>query len=537
MEAFAIYGPPGTGKSTEVIKRYRQLLDDGVPENRIGLVSFTKAAAKELGDRIGTNSRNIATIHSYCYRICGATRNQVIGWSHLKEFEKVVNIDISGANPDDSEELSEGDYYLSLQGLAAARMESYEETYDNSDQPGERNRFIYFAQTYDSWKKAYGYLDFADMLRLSLNCVPPPLDFLFVDEAQDLSPLQWEVIRHWAGAIGQITIAGDDDQAIYVWGGADPQGMLLFEQEHNANRLVLGQSYRIPAAVHELAQSIISRVQSRVEKVYKPRDEKGTIIRFSSEDRVKFEHGENTLVLYRNHMFRGMLEDVLLKHAVPYICDSGKPGVLQGPVMQAIKLFKKARDNIENIGLVALNDKEMRILRRWMQPTSLARMERGDYDHTLARSWQEHLRVGGDWQRYLVRIEKRYGLDVVPTIHLSTIHGSKGREADRVVLINGVTERIAENYSTDLDLRDAELRTFYVAVTRARHTLEIVDGDNALSVLYAMTKQGAAADSIHNGTVGSDVDTFDELERMRGEMGEWWDPDNECWMPSGRTNK
>ena len=52
----AIYGPPGTGKSTEVIRRFSKLLDDGVDPNRIGLVSFTKAAAKELANRIGIDT-------------------------------------------------------------------------------------------------------------------------------------------------------------------------------------------------------------------------------------------------------------------------------------------------------------------------------------------------------------------------------------------------------------------------------------------------------------------------------------------------
>lgn len=490
MKAFAIYGPPGTGKSTEVIRRYRDLLDLGVSESRIGLVSFTKAAATELGQRIGTNSRNIATIHSYCYRIVNATRNQVVGWSHLKEFEKVVGIDISGANPDETEELSEGDYYLALEGLARAKMQTYEETYDNSDQPGERPRFLYFAQTYNNWKNAYGYLDFADMLKYALDCDPPPLDFLFVDEAQDLSPLQWAVIDHWSAAIGEITIAGDDDQAIYVWGGADPDGMSDFERRYSADRVVLGQSYRIPAAVHDLAQSVIARVHSRVDKQYRPRDEQGNIQLMFDTNKLRFEHGQDTLVLYRNHMFRKEAEEILIRYAVPYVCDSGKPGVLQGGVMGAIRTFRKMRDNIDHLGLVALNDKEMRILKRWLSPMTQVRLDRDDFDYVMSRTWKEHLRVQGPWASYLSRVEQKYGFDVVPTIHLSTIHGSKGREADRVVLINGVTNRISENMSSSRDLYDAEMRTFYVGVTRARHTLDIIEADNALSQLYYRAKEG-----------------------------------------------
>lgn len=489
MKAYTIYGPPGTGKSTEVIKRYRHLLDLGIKEDRIGLVSFTKAAAQELGHRIGTSSKNIATIHSYCYRIVGATRSQVIGWSHHKEFQKVVGIDITGANPDETEELAEGDYYLALEGLARAKMQTYEQAYDGSDQPGERTRFLYFANTYNNWKNAYGYIDFQDMLRGALSCDAPPLDFLFVDEAQDLSPLQWAVIDHWAGTIGEITIAGDDDQAIYVWGGADPAGMSKFEGRYSAERLVLGQSFRIPAAVHDLAQSIISRVYTRVDKQYRPRSERGDVQLMFDMNRLRFEHGENTLVLYRNHAFRKEVEEILIRHAIPYICDSGKPGVLQGGVMGAVRMFRKMRDNIENIGLVALTDAEMRILKRWIHPISQVRLDKEDYDFIMARTWKEHLRVSGPWASYLSRIEQKYGFDVAPTIHLSTIHGSKGREADRVVLVNGVTNRIAENMTSTRDLYDAEMRTFYVGVTRARHQLDIIEGENALAVLYHRTPE------------------------------------------------
>ena len=492
MQAYAIYGPPGTGKSTEIIRRYKSLLDEGADENRIGLVSFTKAAAAELAHRIGSVNRNIATIHSYCYRIVGATRAQVIGWSHLKEFEKVVQIEITGQNPDESEELSEGDYYLALEGLARARMNSYEETYDDSDQPGERQRFLYFVQTYNNWKQAYGYIDFADMLRDALDCPPPPLDFLFVDEAQDLSPLQWEVIRHWAGAIGQITIAGDDDQAIYVWGGADPEGMSYFEREYSADRTVLGQSFRIPAKVHDLAQSLITRVHTRVDKQYRPRSEQGNVELIFDQNKLRFEHGEDTLVLFRNHAYRGEVEEILIRHAIPYIVDSGKPGILQGGAMGAIRMFKKLRDNLENLGMVALNDKEMRILNRWINPITKGRLERGDYDYVLSRGWKDHLRVQGNWQSYLSRVEAKYGFNVVPTIHLSTIHGSKGREADRVVLINGVLNRISEGMSERRDLYDAEMRTFYVGVTRARKKLDILEAENALPQLYHTRSKGVA---------------------------------------------
>lgn len=483
----AIYGPPGTGKSTEVIRRFSALLDDGINPDRIGLVSFTKAAAKELAQRIGINSPNIATIHSYCYRLLGVSKQQVIGWSHLKEFEKEVGIEIRGENPEEEEELCEGDHYLTLYGLAHARMTSYGDTYDKSDQPGTRDRFIYFAQTYDNWKNAYGYIDFSDMLGAALDIPAPRLDFLFVDEAQDLSPLQWAVIRHWSGTIGNITIAGDDDQAIYIWGGADPDGMHRFEREYGAERVVLGQSYRVPHYAHVLAERVIGQVSSRVEKEYRPRDEEGIIKHHVAPHSLKLTHGEDTMVLYRSHYMRKEIEEYLIQRQIPYVTDSGRPGLLQGAVSASLRLIKKARTNICEIGIPALTDAEVRVMKRNMTEIAKAAWDKQAWDKITARQPWDHLKLGGPWLAYLRSIETKYGTDCKPTIHLSTIHGSKGRQAERVVVINDVSNKTAKSMDNKEGI-DAEMRTFYVAVTRTKNILDIVHGDNALPVLMKPVK-------------------------------------------------
>lgn len=540
MEASVIYGPPGTGKSTTVIARMKDALDSGVPQDRIGLVSFTKAAAKELADRIGLVTKNIATMHSYCYRLTGTMREQVIGWQHLKEFEKVVGIPIKGNNPDEAEDLEEGDFYLALHSLAHARCISYEEAYDKSPQPGTRDAFLYFAGTYNNWKRAYGYVDFQDMLENAVDYPAPDLDILFIDEAQDLSALQWKVVRHWAGAIPRITAAGDDDQAIYIWGGADPRGLSQFETEYNAERTVLGQSYRIPAAVHALAHKIITQVRTRVDKEYRPRDERGQVRLISDPNVLDFQHGDDIMVLYRNHMMRNDVEEVLIARKIPYVVDGGKPGLLSGPVMTTIKLLRKLQDNFKHTGNALLTDKEARSMCRYLSPLAKARYDRGDYED-LDGHWARYIKGNPKQIEYLRSVEAKYGLDVQPTIHLSSIHGSKGREADRVVLINGVTNRTDSAMRERRSSFDSEMRTFYVGVTRARHQLDIVEGDNPLPVLMGHTTnfRGHPPEVYFGETDYEKLgnEEMAKLEKMHREMGEWWDPDNDCWMPSGRTEQ
>lgn len=482
--AYSIFGPPGTGKSTEVIRRFKSLLDAGVPQDRIGLVSFTKAAAKELASRIGVESHNIATIHSFCYRLSGISQSQVVGWQDLRKFSESCGIEIRGDNPDETEELCEGDHYLSMYGLAHAKMQSYDDIWDTKPAAeGTRERFIYFAKSYDNWKNAHGFVDFSDMLGAALDVPPPDLDVLFIDEAQDLSPLQWEVIRHWARVIDTVTIAGDDDQAIYVWGGADPHGMRQFEREYDAERTILGQSYRVPVLAHKLAENLISTVSSRVDKEYKPRDSRGIIKKHTIVHSVKLEHGEDALVLYRSHYVRKEIEDMLIARGIPYIVDSGKQGVLQSPLARAIRAFKAFRGRCEDHEtVVGLTDTERRLFKTWLQPSTNGMIERGEYSRLMAGEWKRHVKVTGAWGVYLTKIERSYGLDVKPTIHLSTIHGSKGRQAERVVLINQVSDNIDTAMQTT-DGYDDEIRTFYVAVTRTMNRLDIVNGDNAIPII------------------------------------------------------
>lgn len=485
-ETSSIFGPPGTGKSTEVIRRFKALLEKGIPAERIGLVSFTKAAAKELAHRIGVDSPNIATIHSYCYRLLNISQQQVVGWSHLKEFEKIVGIEIRGDNPDDNEELCEGDHYLTIYGLAHARMKTYEETYASViDKVGSREKFIYFAKTYDNWKNNFGYIDFSDMLGNALDVDAPDLDFLFVDEAQDLSPLQWAVIRHWSGTIRNITIAGDDDQAIYVWGGADPDGMHKFEREYQSKRTILGQSYRVPQIAHRLAEQVITRVFSRVEKTYMPRDEVGELKYHSTPYSVDIKHGTDMLVLYRSHYMRSEIEEILINKGIPYIVDSGKQGVLQSPLARCIRMFKKLRDRLTETPEIkegSISQAAAALYKRHLSPITLAAIERGDVDKILTGPWERHMKTRGPWLTYLKKVEQQYGLDVEPTIHLSTIHGSKGRQADTVVLLNQTSASIQATMDKT-DGYDAEMRTMYVGITRTMRRLDIINGENALPEL------------------------------------------------------
>lgn len=484
IKRHVIYGPPGTGKSTEIIARVNNYITQmNYKMSDIGLCSYTKAAGQVLADRCGIKSRWIGTIHSLAFKLAGCLYEQTINYSKLKEFEKLSGIEFTGGNPDEAaQELSNGDYYLALYGLHKAKMaEDYMETYDNSNRPGSRDEFKFFVEAYNHWKNVTGYIDFNDMLTLALQAGNPDVRVLFIDEAQDLSPLQWTLIDKWSHTIPIIHVAGDDDQAIYEWAGADPQGMFKFEKKHNAERVILNQSYRVPELVHEKANYIIRNITNRVDKPYRHREEKGQIEYYSGIETVHdISENEDVLILYRNHSLRETVEDYLMSKFYPYVTDNGRPGLCQGWYWGIIKLYMR----IQTIGAdkYELKPNENKLLMQGLHEHLRSQLGTESAPSIFEIPWYEALNINADVRYYFECLQEKYpDFDITPSIHLSTIHGAKGREADRVILLNGMGTMSAQKFY-DGDIA-GEARVFYVGVTRAKQRLDIVQADNSIAWL------------------------------------------------------
>jgi len=122
--------------------------------------------------------------------------------------------------------------------------------------PKERWRFRLqrFHRKWEEFKLDCGLLDFTDMIEYSLETPPPDgIEVVFVDEAQDFSALQFELVRGWLKHIDQAVFVGDDDQAIFGFSGADPEN-LISRPIPDENRRVLKKSYRVPKNVHRVTE-------------------------------------------------------------------------------------------------------------------------------------------------------------------------------------------------------------------------------------------------------------------------------------------
>jgi len=366
-----IYGPPGTGKTTRILELVESKIAEGADPKRIGIVSFTKAASREIAKRVRKGqlhlSKWVCTVHSMAFKVADISSKQVIGKTELLEFSKLIGVEIEMKNPEEKERSCRGDEYLNLYTLAKARQTDFKEQYRLSDRPGTMAEYLYFCENYETFKRINGYVDFSDMIEKAFDCEnQPDIDVLFVDEAQDLSTQQWGLVNKWMGNLKALYLAGDDDQSIYGWGGAEPNGMYQFEKENKADREVLDQSYRVPKSIQYLANSLISTVKNRVEKKYKPREGNGTINVWDGPARqMDLKHDQDTLVIYRNHKLRKDIEQFLIDNYLPYTVLSGTPGMLQSRAAKAVKLWQNISDNVAE---AELSPKQYKLLEEFMEP-------------------------------------------------------------------------------------------------------------------------------------------------------------------------
>ncbi len=279
-ETYVVWGPPGTGKTTYLITEAKALDKwakkryGGLHKHPVLLCSLTKAAAAEIAGRdLPLPSECIGTLHSHAYRALG---RQTVAETQVEDFNKCnPNFRLSKAKGDkdspgwERKQETPADSWFSEYQLYRARQ---------TNRQLWKPRVAMFAKQWEDWKESAGAIDFTDMIELALLQIPaPPGDplVMIADEAQDLSSLEFALLRKWGKATGKLIITGDPYQALYAWRGAHP-GIFMDPAIPANRRKVLGQSYRVPRAVHKASLQWISQLSTFEPIEYKPRDFDGT---------------------------------------------------------------------------------------------------------------------------------------------------------------------------------------------------------------------------------------------------------------------
>ena len=491
-----IYGPPGTGKTTYLLNVLEtELKTNKVAPNKIAYLAFTNQAADEALSRAISQLNystkdftNFRTLHSLAYRELHLKEENIMSDNDYAVVSKKLQLKLSNPNkkikkygagfPDDVfMQIIDG---AKIRGLTSEAYFNYPET---GHIEGGLRKLKYIDKSLIDYKKKRNKYDMTDMIvdfnKKHYDSIPN-FDVVIVDEAQDLSWLQWKMVERIVTNAKRVYIAGDDDQAIFRWAGARPEYLINMDGE----RIILNKSYRLSKLIHKKANTLIKRVRGRVEKEWTSRDEMGAVNIHPVPQLNKLKKGE-WLILGRDKYQLDALEEDLINEGVYY--ERNDETSINKGIHESILAWEDLRKG-KSID-IKLVKKVYTYLKTGKSVTKEHKgMENADkeklytYD-TLSTQYGLLASKEEPWFKALENIEsdkktyvraclrRKENIRHGPRIKLSTIHGSKGSEADNVMLLTGLSRKSDEAYWSQ---RDEERRVFYVGMTRARNNLDIV---------------------------------------------------------------
>ncbi len=480
-----ILGPPGTGKTSTLLGLIEDELENGTQPESIGFFTFTKKAVTEGKQRamakFSISDKDLPyfrTLHSLAFRQLGLTRESVVSNTDIKDLNEKLNLRLTGRTTTDDGHLfgmTHDDRLAFIENLARMRNIPLEQQWHEVEDAVGWFELERFARGLQLFKEDRLLVDYTDMLYKFLHEGDvPSLDVMFVDEAQDLSPLQWAVVRKVAEKAKKIYVAGDDDQAIYKWAGADVDYLI----NNSKNAMVLKQSYRVPSSVHEVASRCIGQVRSRIHKEWTPRKDKGIVRWEPTIELVNMEKGD-WLVLARTNY---LLEDVdeYCRNEGWFFEVKGRPSISEAKV-RAVIYWERLRKG----ETVSLN--ECANILKYVKVDKHKKLDLLDSDLTMQYedlkshfpdlpegNWYDVFTLLSPSEVSYIRAMLRRGEKITkqPRIRLSTIHAAKGGEASNVVLLTDITTRVYKNYQQN---PDDENRVFYVGVTRTKENLYLIE--------------------------------------------------------------
>lgn len=310
-------------------------------------------------------------------------------------------------------------------------------------------------------KKNTSLIDFDDMIWLPaiLNLAIDPVDFLFVDEAQDLNAAQANMIFRACPA-GRIVAVGDENQSIYGFRGADANALPKLTASINAVSLPLSICYRSARRIVELAKTIVPHIEARP-------DAPEGVIEYVNDETFASNVGQGDLVICR-------VNAPLIPYCYTLLRKGVKAVVYGRDVSRSIKgLAKKTFANDFNAMFAKIDhwlDKELAKLNaKHVSETAInAVIDRAE---TLKNILAECKETSDIYDQ----IEKIFSDDVA-AVTLSSVHKAKGLEADRVWILKPQLLPLVRNGQQEWE-KVQEKNIEYVAYTRAKNELYFVMED------------------------------------------------------------
>ncbi len=502
-EETRVFGPPGTGKTWKLANEIVPMLAEKYGADRIMLTSFTRAAAEELGQRI-VGCENMGTLHSICYNALEKpplTDNNLKDWNDSHMAYAFDGIDKTGKD------------CFALYQIYRNKMIPRDEWAPH---------IVKFGDAWDDWKIKKGLSDFIDLIENAGELFSPPgsPSAIVIDEGQDFTKLEIGVLRRWATQVHELWMVGDEDQTLYAFSGADPRNMLIPELPQE-QKIILNQSWRIPRAVHAVAQKIIRRVTVREPKEYAPKDADGSCTEGSGHfndpdwaiETALSLPGTSMFLVSCNYMLQGIIKELRdqgVPFSNPWKADEPSWNPLNTLGCESIKSFLSFNEEddfwstahflnwathlkVGEEGLIRKKGKAgIKQLTQILEqdPNTPGLHTCAEYIHDILSPGAFEKAISRDtvWlventnkakakvMEYPLRVIRKHGEEKLmeqTKIIIGTVHSVKGAEADNVFLFPDVSKA---------SLREAETREgyenlcrlFYVGVTRTKDRLVLM---------------------------------------------------------------
>jgi DNA helicase-2/ATP-dependent DNA helicase PcrA len=461
----------------------------GTPVERIAYLTFTRNAAAEVQDRIGRTPKWFRTIHSACMAMLALRPTDIIGKREFNDLAK-LGWPMTGERSygEDMDQEQGYDAMIFAMSYAAHTMRPLGDVVDElstSYDVVNRHMMRKFLRDYRVIKEDRTKYDYEDMLEAYAHAdepTPMPIDVLILDEAQDLSRLQWKAVHLLGAGAKRVYIAGDDDQSIFSFMGADEYGFL----DHPCDEeTVLERSFRCPPRIGRQADKVIRTLRRRRDKTitWGGHGQGSVVLDAPLVAPVDVERASKTgsvMYLTRHRRQASDFSAELLEIGIPHAlrgesitCSDRAKAIFAYIRLKRGEEVSKASAAAM---LVECGDRaNARILR---QDQDVKNVDKGmishimRFDHHWTTRFSRSAREIRENQ-FLHAALRKYGPEIIgqePNINVSTMHGVKGQEADTVFVVTDCNARAYDNCQLQTP---TETRLAFVALTRAAKSLII----------------------------------------------------------------
>lgn len=519
--AEALLGPvcvlagAGTGKTRAITHRIAYGVATGAydPRRVLALTFTTRAAGELLGRLRALGAEGVAarTFHSAALRQLHYFWPTVVGGAPPRVLDsKGAVLGQAAAALKlglDTPALRDAAAEIEWRKVSRLSIEAYARAAASRPLPGRMtvDAMAALQQQYENLKDERRQIDFEDVLLATAGMIEneprvaeevrAQYRFFVVDEFQDVSPLQHDLLTLWLGGRRELCVVGDASQTIYSFAGATSDYLVRFGATYPDARIVrLDENYRSSSPIIQLANRLMrgrpgaltlhaageGTERAPAPTITRHADDTAEAEAVAAAIARRIADGtapESIAVLYRINTQSIALEAALLRHGVPVQSRADSRYFDQSEVRQAIMLLRGASISITGEPLFKSVSDVLRGLGWRQDPPAGGGAERARWEAlTALLTLAEEAPAATTLQQFVRELQRRQEQQHAPTrsaVTLSTIHAAKGLEWEVVHLVGLAEGLLPIVFAQGLEAIDEERRLLYVGITRARRVLEL----------------------------------------------------------------